>query len=50
MVGVPLLEHILVAGNSYTPILLRSNDLLTNHVDRAAFYADAALPAGMAGR
>lgn len=50
MVGVPLLEHILVAGNSYTPILLRSNGLLTNHVDRAAFYADAALLAGTAGR
>ena len=42
-VGVPLLEHILVAGGSYTPIMLRSNKHLAQTVDRQAFYADCTL-------
>lgn len=44
MVGITLLEHILVAGDRYMPILLRSNGLLVSRIDRSAFYADAALP------
>ncbi len=37
--GIPLLEHILVAGDRFSPILLRSEKLLSSKVDRSAFYA-----------
>ena len=43
-VGISFLEHILVAGERYTPILLRSNGLLVSRADRSSFYADASLP------
>lgn len=43
-VGIALLEHILVAGDSYTPILSRSSDLLASRPDRARFYADTDFP------
>lgn len=42
-VGIPLLEHILVAGNSYTPIMLRSNKTLAQSRERSAFYANYTL-------
>jgi DNA repair protein RadC len=41
--GITLLEHILVAGDRYAPLLLRSEKLLASAPDRAAFYADATL-------
>lgn len=41
--GVVLLEHILVAGDSYSPLLARSQKLLGSAPERQAFYADAAL-------
>ncbi len=41
--GITLLEHILVAGERYAPLLARSKKLLDNAPERLAFYADAAL-------
>ena len=41
--GVTLLEHLLVAGERYSPLLCRSEKLVTTAPDVAAFYADAAL-------
>ena len=41
--GITLLEHILVAGDRYAPLLLRSEKLLASTPDRAAFYAGAEL-------
>jgi DNA repair protein RadC len=39
-VGIPLIEHILVAGDKYTPIMLRSQNVLAAQSDKPAFYAD----------
>lgn len=39
-VGIPLIEHILVAGNKYTPIMLRSQNTLAAAPEKPAFYAD----------
>ena len=41
--GVTLLEHILVAGESYVPLLLRSKSVIASSPDRIAFYAGATL-------
>lgn len=46
-VGVSFLEHILVAGDSFVPIMLRSSGMLSGRVDRTAFYADATLSPDM---
>ena len=41
--GITLLEHVLVAGERYAPLLYRSEKLVTTAPDAAAFYADATL-------
>lgn len=41
--GITLLEHVLVAGERYVPLLARSRKLMDNAPERVAFYADAAL-------
>jgi hypothetical protein len=41
--GITLLEHVLVAGERYAPLLCRSEKLVTTAPDAAAFYADAVL-------
>lgn len=41
--GITLLEHILVAGERYAPLLYRCEKLVTTSPDRVAFYADATL-------
>lgn len=41
--GISLLEHVLVAGESYAPLLLRSKPLIDASPDRMAFYAGATL-------
>jgi DNA repair protein RadC len=41
--GITLLEHVLVAGERYTPLLARSKKLADSAPERLAFYADAAL-------
>ncbi len=41
--GISLLEHVLVAGDSYAPLLLRSKSLIDASPDRMAFYAGAGL-------
>ena len=38
-VGISLVEHILVAGDSYTPIMMRSQELLAEKISQNAFYA-----------
>lgn len=38
--GVTLLEHILVAGGRYTPVLLHTEKSLLSAVDRREFYGD----------
>lgn len=49
-VGVSFLEHILVAGKDFVPILLRSSGMLSGRRDRSAFYADASLPGEFGGK
>lgn len=41
--GISLLEHVLVAGDRYAPLLLRSKSVVATSPDRVAFYADASL-------
>ena len=41
--GITLLEHVLVAGERYAPLLYRCEKLVATSPDRVAFYADATL-------
>ncbi|MBQ8350795.1 MAG: DNA repair protein RadC [Clostridia bacterium] len=43
-IGIPLLEHILVAGGEYTPILLRSERQLAESKRGTSFYANYTFP------
>ena len=38
-VGVSLLEHFLVAGNQYTPLMYRTSGLVRQNAPATAFYA-----------
>lgn len=48
--GIPLLEHILVAGERYAPILLRSERIFSSAPDRRAFYAGVDFDMGEEGK
>lgn len=39
-VGIPLLEHYLIAANSYTPLLFRTEGLIRQREPGSAFYSD----------
>ncbi len=45
-IGITLLEHILVAGQEYAPVLLKSEKPMLSPVDRRAFYAGSAFEEG----
>ncbi len=44
--GITLLEHILVAGQHYAPVLLHSEKTMLSPVDRAAFYRGSSFAEG----
>lgn len=38
-VGIPLLEHYIIAGNHYTPLMYRTKGMMRQNPDAKAFYA-----------